>query len=48
MCDVRGKGKWRLCTWMRVNLFSCSKNEIWRRAMRWLEIAHKIQDRKGT
>ena len=48
MCDVRGKGKWRLCTWMTVNLFSCSKNEIWRRAMRWLEIAHKIQDRKGT
>ena len=20
MCDVRGKGKWRLCTWMTVNI----------------------------
>ena len=30
MCDIRGKGKWRLCTWMIVNLFSFSKNEIWR------------------
>ena len=20
MCDVRGKGKWRLCTWMTMNI----------------------------
>lgn len=31
MCDNRGKkANCRFCTWMRVNLFSCSKNEIWR------------------